>query len=69
MTWKPWKTYCAEPERLPIEEPPCKHCSHWNPVREFARLEFMGVRCCQADEMFHDFSCFNPAEDGGEAVA
>jgi len=71
MKWLPWKdcTYDIEAknEGEPINDPPCKHCVHWNPQVQFNSglqgLIYDGVRLCHSDDMEHDFSCFtDPAE-------
>jgi len=60
MRWAPWEDYKnVEEETLPIEEPPCKHCLFWRPTNTyFANGGVSGVRCCRAEEMFSDFSCY-----------
>lgn len=47
-----------------IREPPCINCTFWKPQRLFTYIkgvgmEFDKVRCCHAEEMNHDFSCFS----------
>jgi len=65
--WKPWKTHKPKdprPLRLPIEEPPCKHCLFFYPIAKTGfdekskAFRFSGVTICHAAEMFSDFSCF-----------
>ena len=57
--WEPWTTYKKDRDVLPIIEPPCKHCVHWNPQRDFSRNgKFNGIKCCTSDNIFDDFSCF-----------
>ena len=49
--------HLAEP--LPITEPPCKSCHYFNPKKEYLKGgHFNGIRICQAEKMFPDFSCF-----------
>jgi len=61
-TWKPWDDFKEEPERLPIEAPPCPECRYWNPVRIYMGAQYEGVRLCHCRshslEMESDFSCF-----------
>ncbi len=51
-------------EPLPIESPPCQHCTHWNPRRWYLETKegpvFAGVLCCHEPDgnMCADFSCF-----------
>lgn len=70
--WRPWKTFKPEdprPPRLPIDEPPCKHCLFFYPIAKSAfdsdRKAFRsrGVTLCHAEEMFKDFSCFQKRAD------
>jgi hypothetical protein len=74
--WEPWSTYDIkgkvtneekrrlEAEVLPILEPPCKQCIHFNPQREFIPHKekgfylFSGIRVCTAPERWSDFSCY-----------
>jgi len=58
MDWDPSKQFDPE-DTLPIHEPPCKKCVHWKPRRPFdSEAKYTGVRCCQAEEMKPDFSCY-----------
>ena len=61
--WEPWKTHELEPPDLTgIDEPPCKHCKYWIPQGNFSGstggFVWIGVRCCHAEKMFNDFSCY-----------
>ncbi len=70
MNWEPWDLYCKEykdvdPEEvLDIKGPPCDACKHWKPKRTYERkkkstkVTYTGISCCQASEMYCDFSCF-----------
>ncbi len=59
MNWEPWATFRETVERLPIDEPPCKNCRYFRPHRRYSeRGDFVGVRCCVANAMQSDFSCF-----------
>jgi hypothetical protein len=64
--WEPWKTFERDGESLPIDQPPCPWCKHFNPARKFYQSEtgpkFDGVQLCHAEEMHPDFSCFRGAE-------
>ena len=50
--------------RLPIEAPPCPTCLYWNPqVTYYATWQGAVpecIKCCHAEQMHHDFSCFDP---------
>ena len=59
MKWQPWIDYRSNETALPIDEPPCKHCEYWYPVRVFnSRGRFDGVTLCHSPNMESDFSCF-----------
>lgn len=62
MKWEPWADLGnVAREKLNILEPPCKECHYWDPHVEFDRLgEATGVRCCVAESMHSDFSCYQP---------
>lgn len=73
MRWYPWMEFKGEAPQatnngLPIVEPPCKECKHWNPQVTFrAGAEGQipdGVRLCHADSMHRDFSCFKVRYSG-----
>lgn len=59
--WIP-KEALPELPKIPISQPPCIRCKHWNPQPTFwhtdegFRLDYM--RLCHTDDMHHDFSCF-----------
>lgn len=65
MQWKPWDDFKADPERLPIEEPPCRSCKHFRPHRTFTQTgRFNGVViCANIGEQCNDFSCYRPREE------
>jgi hypothetical protein len=53
------------PERLDIKSPPCEHCEYWKPYKRYAPqdknngvMTCTGIRCCTANVMEPDFSCF-----------
>lgn len=57
MTWVPWE--------IPLQGPPCKMCQFWRPQFRYMVLSNGqeipdGISCCQAQEMYHDFSCYRP---------
>jgi len=57
--WKPWEVFVERAVRLPLDGPPCKDCSRWNPHALFdCNGNADGVRCCSAVDMENDFSCF-----------
>lgn len=56
--WQPWIDFEEEQEPLPISEPPCKHCEHWNPIKDYRDGMFSGVILCHYTKMCQDFSCF-----------
>lgn len=56
--WNPWIIYEKELDPLPIEEPPCKNCKHFRPMRRYFETKFEGVRLCHANKMHSDFRCF-----------
>ena len=66
--WKPWDEFKEQEDqranvaKLPIDEPPCKHCRFWFPVLEFdlhyGYPHTTGVKCCHSEDMFDDFSCY-----------
>jgi hypothetical protein len=61
-TWEPWEIYKNEKiHTLPIEEPPCKNCLFWKPHVNFNNGFFEGVKCCVAENMYDDFSCYKEA--------
>lgn len=71
--FEPWKDFNAslstlDPE-LPIKAPPCPGCHFWNPRREFVQglLQMSGVKLCHAQEMHHDFSCFQNKKEPFDA--
>ena len=73
MKFEPWKDYIDEPlKRLPIDEPPCKHCQYWYPYMEYVTTEstirFTGIICCRADERHNDFSCYREKKDENTKV-
>lgn len=46
-------------ETLNIDCPPCYNCTYWTPQRHFTKTgEFEGIRCCAAEHMSRDFSCY-----------
>ena len=49
-----------------MKGPPCSNCSRWNPQVTYrptpSGQERDGIRCCWADQMHHDFSCFDDAD-------
>lgn len=68
-TWNPAREYQQEAEVLPITAPPCQNCANWRPTRQHgSRGEYLGVRLCQAEEMWVDFSCFTAKENQAEAT-
>jgi hypothetical protein len=66
--WQPWEDYktTIPAPKLPITAPPCPHCKCWNPQPRYwpgyHGFVFNGVRLCHANEMEHDFSCFQRRE-------
>ncbi len=66
MEWHPWSEFEGEaPVTVNVEEPPCKHCKHWNPrIVTDAKGDFARVRFCIADSMYFDFSCFKKKDSG-----
>jgi hypothetical protein len=63
-SWWRWISDVPAPTLLPFDEPPCKECAFWKPHRKVnEKGEAMGIRCCIADEMHHDFSCFKEREE------
>ena len=50
--WEPWAIF--------NDGPPCRECKFWKPQFKYFEGTNIcdGIRFCQADEMFHDFSCF-----------
>lgn len=74
MEFKPWKTFRKnyKPEKIKVEEPPCKCCVHWNPVRKYKNTDYGmiydGVILCHAKEMFVDFSCFADNNKGKKSI-
>jgi hypothetical protein len=55
MSWAPWA--------MPLQGPPCATCQFWRPQFQYMVLPNGqeipdGVSCCQASEMYHDFSCY-----------
>lgn len=70
MKWDPWSLYKnVDGDDLPIVAPPSPGCVFWRPVvlTKYVYVKSLsggvqavsdGIRCCHADEMFHDFSCF-----------
>lgn len=73
--WQPEIDFNQPPEALPIPEPPCRDCRFWRPTRIYKRascrhydhksvVEFVGVRCCWAEKMYPDFSCFERKREG-----
>lgn len=69
FVWKPWDdpalTAKVKEAILDIAEPPCKHCQFWRPHITLVEKtgELYGVRCCAAEDMLHDFSCYVPREE------
>ena len=61
--WEPWAKFSDKPTRLPIDGPPCAQCKHWYPVQligtHHQQASSKGVRCCHAESMHSDFSCFD----------
>ncbi|HEX2959093.1 MAG TPA: hypothetical protein VHO70_19815 [Chitinispirillaceae bacterium] len=57
---------------VPIEEPPCKGCNFWKPHAVFnsnhntGKIEQTGIRCCLAETMYRDFSCYVPRKEAGQ---
>lgn len=52
------------PIKLDISEPPCKICKYWSPRVVTDRMgEVDSIKCCIAEKMYSDFSCFNPKDD------
>lgn len=68
MDWKPWLDWKTEDiaAELPISGPPCGACKHWAPRRFYVHGRFEGVRCCHAEDMHYDFSCFKPKREAEE---
>lgn len=67
--WNP-NQFAQDAEELPIKEPPCSRCQNWRPTRQHDSAgKFIGIRLCQADEMFIDFSCFKARADATKTVA
>jgi len=62
MTWDPWTRYRNNNDPVEIPEPPCKYCRYWKPQRDMPNPYTNGILCCQAEEMFGDFSCFRKRE-------
>lgn len=66
FVFRPWHDYAMQADevtKIPIEEPPCKHCKKWNPRITTDQLgKYAGVSLCGAKEMYHDFSCFKEKE-------
>lgn len=66
--WDPWNIKATAPA-LNITEPPCKDCRFWNPYAVFetnkktGQVAQNGIRCCTAEDMFRDFSCYEPREN------
>lgn len=71
--WRPWADTPHDPPSAALNNyngmkgPPCPNCIHWNPQVTYRDTPtgqvFDGIRCCHADDMSHDFSCFKlPAE-------
>lgn len=51
MKWEPWN--------IQSNGPPCRECRHWKPqFKYFPDGTHDGIRCCQAENMWPDFSCF-----------
>ena len=65
MKWQPWEDYKnVKPVELDIKEPPCKHCRHFKPsIITNRHGEFDGVVICCNDDMYHDFSCYEPKKE------
>jgi len=65
-TWEPWEEFKFDLELLniPIAEPPCKNCAFFKPRFDFSvDGKQNGVRLCQAERMYNDFSCFKEKPD------
>ena len=64
MDWKPWLTHkLNSPDLVGINAPPCPECKYWKPQGKFIDLkefgmQWDGVVCCHAEDMYPDFSCF-----------
>lgn len=60
FVWEPWEEFKEDLEVLPIDEPPCKHCKHWRPLRTYNwNGEFNGLVLCHfSGKRPCDFSCF-----------
>jgi hypothetical protein len=57
--WEPWILFKSDTEVLPIDEPPCKFCHNWKPVKNFdSSGNFSGLTLCHAETQFKDFSCY-----------
>lgn len=59
FVWEPWE---VEPSLEKVTEPPCRHCSRFQPER---REQGLGVTICHANEQFADFSCFRSRNPTG----
>lgn len=67
FVWNPWEQVVDPPLLKGIDEPPCKHCKFWEPIALFKSYggggpSREGTRCCHADDMHYDFSCFRSKE-------
>jgi hypothetical protein len=69
--WKPWEDSKQEApvainKHNSMKGPPCLLCKFWKPQVKFLHTEkgylYDGVRCCHAEEMQPDFSCFRDGE-------
>lgn len=65
--WKPWDDSKQDAPAAvnsfnSMGGPPCKWCQYWKPQVKFIEtrsgLMYDGVRCCHAEDMNPDFSCF-----------
>lgn len=74
MKWQPWIDYKKDAEVLDIEDPPCKACKHFRPIRTYGRNGvFDSVKLCHVRdsggggaEMEADFSCYESHQPIGK---
>lgn len=54
VVWRPWERYKNAGGPIPVYEPPCRECKHFDPVSYSGKVSI----CQTPGDMEKDFSCF-----------
>ncbi len=59
IIWQKWRE-AQQANQLLISAPPCPWCKNWKPEIYYNEKYYDGIILCHANDMFPDFSCFEP---------